>query len=191
MTWNDITLNQFNAISKALKIEDETEKFIALCEAVYGEDVTSLPLQDFNKKVRLDFLQKEIPTNHIITKFKIDDREYTVDCLTGNMTTAQYIDFINHSKSQDYAKILSVFFIPKEHKYNDGYNMDQVIKDMGEVPIDIVVSEAFFFGRQLQKFMQIFLHSFKKNHLKEIPEKERMIVEKLLKVQDMALSHMF
>lgn len=163
MDWNKITLNQFNELQKALEISDETERLITISEIVFGEEVTNLPIAEFNKKIKeLDFLYKEIPNNHLVKSIKVNGREYKVDGLLGHITTAQYIDFINHNKSDDIAKKLSVFFIPKGHTYNDEYDMLQVIEDMGYLPMDVVNSTAFFFNRQLAKFIQIFLSSLKK-----------------------------
>ena len=51
---------------------------------------------------------------------------------------------------------MSVFIIPKGHKYNDGYDMLQVIDDIKSIPIPIVNSLSFFFSRQFKESMRIF-----------------------------------
>ena len=182
MKWNKITLNQFCQIQKAFEITDETERLITISEIVFGEDVTNLPLSEYSKKIKeLDFLKEEIPNNHLVKSVKVNGREYRLDGLLGNITTAQYIDFINHSKTNDVAKILSVFFIPKEHKYNDGYDMLQVINDIGSLPMDIVNSTAFFFARQFNKFIQIFQSSLKKKMKKmKIDSKTKEQIQQII-----------
>lgn len=163
MNWNKITLNQFNKIQKAIEIADETERLLTISEIVFGEEVTNLPLSEYSKKIKeLDFLKKEIPNNHLVNNIKVNNTTYHLIGTLGNITTAQYIDYTNHLKIGDFAKILSVFFIPKGHKYNDGYDMLQVIQDMECLPMDVVNSTAFFFKRQLAKFIQIFLSSLQK-----------------------------
>ena len=158
MKWSDVTLNQFLELQEIMKIEDDTDKMLSLAELFFGEDVTALPLPEFNKKLKeLDFLQTEVPTNHIVKKVTINGHDYTIDALLGHVSTAQYVDFTNYMKSENNIdKVLSVFFIPKGHKYNDGYDMEEVIKDMGSLPIDIALSESFFFSRQFARFIKIF-----------------------------------
>ena len=146
MTWYDVTLYQFNEIEKAVNIEDDTERIFRLAEIIYGEDVTNLPLKDFNEKVKqMVFLKDEIPNKIPPKKIEVNGRKYFLDCLLGNITTAQYVDFTNQSNTGDLSKMLSVFVIPEGHKYNDGYDMLQVMDDINNLPIPIVNSIAFFF----------------------------------------------
>ena len=179
MTWYDVTLYQFNEIEKAANIEDDTERVFRLAEIIYGEDVTNLPLKEFNEKVKqMVFLKDKIPNKIPPKKIEVNGRKYFLDCLLGNITTAQYVDFTNQSKTGDLSKMLSVFVIPEEHKYNDGYDMLQVMDDINSLPIPIVNSIAFFFGRQFSVFMKIFQrYSIKQIKKTNIPKeaKENMI----------------
>lgn len=184
MNWKDVTLGQFLELQQIMKMEDNTDKTLALAELFYGENVTSLPLPEFNKKMKeLQFLETEVPTNHIVKKVTINGREYTIDGLLGHVSTAQYIDFTNYMKDpNNIDKVLSVFFIPKGHKYNDGYDMLQVINDMGSLPIDIAMSESFFFSRQYKKFIKIFQSSsIKKIKKTDLPKE---VKKNLIKVVD-------
>ena len=179
LNWYNVNLNQFILLQDVFKIEDDTEKMISVAEIILGNDVTNLPLKEFNEQMkRLEFLKEEIPTSVPPKKFEINGKKYFMDCLLGNMTTAQYVDFNNHSNTGDFAKMLSVFVIPEGHKYNDGYDMLEVINDIGMLPIPIANSTAFFFGRQFSVFMKIFQRysakQIKKTNLpKEV--KENMI----------------
>jgi hypothetical protein len=74
--------------------------------------------------------------------------------------------------------MLSVFVIPADHKYNDGYDMLQVMNDINDLPIPVVSSIAFFFGRQFSTFMRIFQrYSIKQIKKTNLPKeaKENMI----------------
>lgn len=179
LNWYNVNLNQFILLQDVFKIEDDTEKMISIAEIILGDDVTNLPLKEFNEQMkRLEFLKEEIPSVVPPKKFEINGKKYFIDCLLGNITTAQYVDFNNHSNTGDFAKMLSVFVIPEGHKYNDGYDMLEVINDIGMLPIPIVNSIAFFFGRQFSTFMKIFQRysakQIKKTNLpKEV--KENMI----------------
>lgn len=179
LNWYNVNLNQFILLQDVFKIEDDTEKMISVAEIILGNDVTNLPLKEFNEQMkRLEFLKEEIPSVVPPKKFEINGKKYFMDCLLGNITTAQYVDFNNHSNTGDFAKMLSVFIIPEGHTYNDGYDMLEVINDIGMLPIPIANSTAFFFGRQFSVFMRIFQRysakQIKKTNLpKEV--KENMI----------------
>ena len=158
--WYNVTLYQFNKLQELIKIEDETERTIAIAELILGNDVTNLPISEFKKEIaKLEFMKEPIPDKIPPKKVELNDRKYYIDSLLGNITTAQYVDFTNHSKEGNMAKMLSVFIIPEGHKYNDGYDMLEVINDIELLPIPIVNSTAFFFKRQLEKFIQIFQSS--------------------------------
>ena len=148
MDWKDIKYRTLLDIREAANIEDENERVFAIMEAVFGEDVLDLPLKDFNEKCKeLQFLQKEIPNDLHVKDIKVNGREYYFDGLLGKITTAQYIDFQNFQKNNDEQKSFSVFIIPKGHKYNDGYDMEQVFKDILDMPVPILFSASFFFIR--------------------------------------------
>lgn len=157
LKWNDIKYRTFLDIREATNIEDENERVYAIMEAVFGEDVLDLPLKDFNEKCKeLQFLQKEIPNDLHVKDIKVNGREYYFDGLLGKITTAQYIDFQNYQKNNDEQKSFSVFIIPKGHKYNDGYDMEQVFNDILDIPVPVLFSASFFFSRQFELFIRIF-----------------------------------
>lgn len=194
MKWNNVTVSQFLQLQELIKIEDETERMLSIVELFFGEETLDLPVAEFNKKIKeLDFLNTEVPTNHIVNCATINGHKYKVDALVGHISAAQYVDFTNYMKDNienNITKILSVFFIPEAHKYNDGYNMQAVISDMGSLPIDIAMSESFFFSRQYKKFIKIFQSSsIKKIKKTDLP---KQVKKNLIKVvqdsMDLALS---
>lgn len=157
MTWNDVTYRQFGQLQELLKIENDEEKLIQIVQLFFGEDVIDLPLNEFMLKTKeLDFLDTPIPSNVPPKKVAINGKKYYLDCLLGNITTAQYVDYTNHSKTNDINKMLSVFFIPEGHKYNDGYDMEEVFNDINDLPVTVVNDTAFFLGKHYSTFMRIF-----------------------------------
>lgn len=157
MTWKDITYKQLVALRDAIDIQDEEDRLITLAQIIFGEDVIELPINEFKKKcLELSFLQEEMPNDLTVKEVKVNGREYYFDGLLGRITTAQYIDFQNYLKTKDEARSFSVFFIPKGHKYNDGYDMQQVFNDIMDVPAPILISASFFFTKQLETFIRIF-----------------------------------
>lgn len=184
MKWHSVTYRQFLDIKKATEIEDETERVFAIAQAVYGEDVLNLPLAEFNKKcANLSFLKEPVPNNLTVKTVEVNGREYYFDGLLGRITTAQYIDFQNYQKSQDEVKTFSVFLIPKDHKYNDGYDMEQVFNDILDIPVPILMSASFFFSRQFELFIKIFRrYSIKQMKDLKLPKEALENLEKTVKL---------
>lgn len=189
LTWNDITYRNLLDIREAANIEDENERVYAIMEAIFGEDVLDLPLKDFNEKCKeLQFLQKEIPNDLHVKDIKVNGREYYFDGLLGKITTAQYIDFQNYQKNNDEQKVFSVFIIPKGHKYNDGYDMEQVFNDILDVPVPVLFSASFFFSRQFELFIRIFRrYSIKQMKKLGLPKEAMENLEKVVNLSTMMM----
>lgn len=195
MTWKDVTLKQFIELQKLVGIEDETDRMLAISELFFGESVTDLPIAEYTKKIKeLNFLSEELPTNRLVKNVIVNGRKYNIDALVGHINTAQYVDFINYMKEENkFGELLSVFFIPEGHKYNDGYDMKQVIDDMYDLPMDVVNSENFFFKRQFSKFIEIFQsYSLKQLWKTDLPKKEKKNLEKIIKDStSLVFSHLY
>lgn len=193
-SWYDVTLAQFNALQEINNIEDETERMFQMAEVIFGQDVSDMPLPEFAKKVgELTFLQEEVPIITLPKKIVINDRKYYIDCLLGHITTAQYVDYQNHSVTGEFNKMLSVFIIPSGHTYNDGYDMLQVMNDLLDLPVPIAYSAAFFFAKQFKLFMKIFRrYSIKQLKKTNLTKEEKEAIEKMVKsFSDMAFFPLF
>lgn len=184
MTWYDVKLYQFEKLQELIKIEEEEERLIAIAELLLGDEVTELSISEFNEAVKtLSFLSEECPNKVPPKNLEVNGRKYFVDCLLGRISTTQYVDFTNHLKSgANVATVLSVFIIPEGHKYNDGYDMLEVIEDIKCIPIPIINSVSFFFKRQFSKSIKIF-QSYLSNLMKKnkmIPKELKELVENLI-----------
>lgn len=182
LTWSNIKYRTLLDIREAANIEDENERVYAIMEAVFGEDVLDLPLKEFTEKCKeIEFLQKPIPNDLHVKNIKVNGREYYFDGLLGNITTAQYIDFQNYQKNEDEQKTFSVFIIPKGHKYNDGYDMEQVFNDILDIPVPVLFSASFFFSRQFELFIKIFRrYSIKQMKKLGLPKEAMENLEKVV-----------
>ena len=191
LTWYNVTLRQFQLLQELIKIEDENERVISVAELIFGSDVTNLTISEFNQKVnQMEFLKDALPDIVPPKNVEVNGRKYYIDSLLGKITTAQYVDFTNHAKGGDICKMMSVFFIPDGHKYNDGYDMEQVFRDIEDLPIPVVNSTAFFFKRQLEVFMKVFqrysIRNIKKTNLTK--KAKKAAIEVVQKSVDMVLS---
>lgn len=71
-----------------------------------------------------------------------------------DLTTGQYIDYQTYMQdNEDFknlAKVLSVFIVPKGKTYNEGYDVEDVIRELDEhLSIQIALGVCFFFGRSI------------------------------------------
>ena len=153
ITWSDITLRTFNEMQSVLNDDDFTdeEKVAKLCVLVYGD----FPLGELGEKSTelVTLLKSDLnPSKSLPNEITINDRKYSVTKDISRLTTSQFMDYQEYCKDADNVdKMLSVFLIPDGHKYNDGYNVTQVMEDMNDVPITIVRGYVNFFHGLLKK----------------------------------------
>jgi hypothetical protein len=183
MKWSDVKYYQFEKLQELLKIDNEEERLMEVAQLLLGEEVLNLPVAEFAKKIKeLDFLKSEMPTGIPPKKITVNGRKYFLDCLLGNVSTAQYIDFTNHSKTNDICKMLSAFLIPEGHKYNDGYDILEVMNDIKDLPVTVVYDTAFFFGKHYSEFMRIFQrYSIKDIERTNLPKEAKKNLIKVVK----------
>ena len=157
-TWSDITLQQYYQIKELLTNEDEYTA-LNILDVLYGIDSASLPLSALSKyNAALDFLKDEIPVVDIKKKYNINGHTYESNCELTKVSTAQFIDYQNYLKEKEpkYEKLISVFFIPEGHTYNDGYSIKEVQTDILQLPFVDVQSIAFFIKKQFQLLLSLF-----------------------------------
>lgn len=151
--WDDINIKTYKKFQEIVdnteidELEKDTKILALLCDTD-EENIWNLQIGEVAK------LRKQtewILNNDFNKKFKggnikINDREFKTMVLIQEMTYAQYVDFQNYWGSNRYAEILSVFLIPKGFKYNDGYDIVELINWIEEnVSIKTYNELCFFF----------------------------------------------
>lgn len=153
MTWKDINIKQFKNINKILKDKDLTdiEKNLELIAYVFNldeDDLYDLDLSAIHKYTNeLEFLNDFKPDYAREPKIKhIGDYEVGIDYHLSKFSVAQYIDFMAeiNSTEPDLARLCATILIPKGHKYNDGYNLEEFIEQI-EQEVNIFDAEALVF----------------------------------------------
>ena len=104
------------------------------------------------------------------------------------MTVAQYVDFQTYWLQRDNMKniignLLAIFIIPKGKKYNEGYDINQVVNDIMN-NIDIMTAEEilFFFLSSYLISIKITLNYLNlKMKMIKIMKKDKEKVEKFQK----------
>lgn len=178
MTWNNITLKQFTEIQSILNDTEynDEEKVLNLCLTVFGD----FPLMQLNEKAEelKALLGTEIQTVHDVQPtIKIGNTTYCITKDVTNITTAQFIDFQEALKAQDLKQIVVVWFVPKGKKYNEGYNIKDVEKDIETLPITLIQSIAFFLLKKIRKLSKTtLLSSMGKILIMKIPMKKKLML---------------
>jgi hypothetical protein len=154
--WSDVTIEQYYKIADLIKEQDEYTVY-NLIDILWGIDSSKLLAKDLTKYTnRLQFLNKDVPKVTLKKHYTFNGRKYDSSCDLTSMSTAQFVDYNNYLKNCKYEEILSVFFIPEGHSYNDGYDILQVQNDLLQMKITDCMAAAFFFKRQLKVFCHLF-----------------------------------
>lgn len=165
--WEDLTISQVDRLQKALTITDDIDK-IATCLSIVADidkyDVLQMSLDELSKNAQpvIDMLNTKMQPRFKNGKYTIDDTKYKLTVNVSSMTTAQFIDYssILAKDPTNISGLISVFLIPKGHKYNEGYDMLEFRKHLyDEFKFCDAQGISFFFSKMLEAYKDAFLHS--------------------------------
>ena len=154
MNWTDVSLKQYNDVKDVFLNPDFSEeaRIILLINILFGVDASKLKTTELNKYIeQMKFLGEKVPKMKIREKYKLGENWYILRRNLKDFTVAQWIDFQNFLKNgsdtDNYANLLSVFFIPEdEEEYGENYNVEQVRNDINNyLSIPDATSIASFF----------------------------------------------
>lgn len=147
--WNEVNLGIFERMNEISQRDDETDRAVGLVALLNGmkeEDVYDLPLDKFSELMgTAGWMDTPPEITQPREDYKINGKDYKLTMNFRKLTTGQYLDFQSYTKTQDYTQMLSVFLIPKGHKYNDGYDIFEVQQDMKTLPVGEVLGMMGFF----------------------------------------------
>ena len=180
--WKDITVAQFYKIKDIIEGPQDDYMTLNLLDIIYDIDSSNMPISELNKyNGALEFINTEIPLVKLEEKYEINGIIYMTGYNLSKISAAQFIDYNNYTGTNKYEDYLSVVFIPEGHQYNDGYDIEQVKKDLLNLPITVVRSLVFFYTLQCTKLQNSFLSYLKKDLRKMKMEKEkRKEIEELI-----------
>lgn len=187
--WDDITVDVFQQLKNIQMINtgdvvlDEINNnipFLAvLCECS-EDDIANLTPSEFSKLLSETEFLKNPPQKNISNSYIINGKKYNVFFEIKDMVMSQYIDFQTFSKDQEkyYKQILACFLIPEGKKYCDGYNISDVIKDIGKMSIIDANGLLFFFTLSFQSLTKAML-TYSIRQMKKEMRKEKNKVRKI------------
>lgn len=176
--YNNLPLKVFNKIT-GITTTDEVDYEITLLSYLCDcneEDILNLSLTDYQTiRKEAQFIASFPDIKGTVTdKIRIKDNRYYVCKDLSQITAAQYIDYQSYLKADDkkYEYLLSCFIIPVGKTYCEGYNVDDVIKDIMELDIVSVLNICFFFLNLFLTSTKALVHYWE-SQMKKMMKKEK------------------
>ena len=201
-SWNDITVDVFEKIKKINPnvyedfdaLNANVELISILCDV--DEDVISnLSCSEFTKLLQETSWVQDTPKVDIKDKYVINGKQYKLFLELRNMSMSQYIDFqqLMQDSEKNFKQLLACFLIPEPYKkYGDGYDVMDVINDVGSMPICDAKSIMVFFSlqyRSLTKAMLTYsIRKMKKARKAMKTQEEREKIDLAIEEMKMAVS---
>lgn len=158
-SWKDITVGDMMQIKEigTLQLATEDEKNMRVAALLAGIDFEQImqhtPLSQVRKYMdNASFLVDTKPQPIKARKtYEINGRTYKMLRNEMDLTVAQYIDFQSVEKEgfdKMPGELLAIMMVPEGHKYNDGYDREQVIEDMYDLNVEEALGICDFFTRR-------------------------------------------
>ena len=186
--WNDISLRKWKQLeqTKRENFDDEILYTAEIIKILFNIDnPMDLSPKDFSKYVNeLSFMSNPIPEVKLCNIYNINGTKYNFRGNIFEISMAQLMDVRSFTTKPevDYAEVLSVFLIPAEHKYNDGYDMEKTLDDIDSLPITDVLKLYNFFSASLLLSMDIMTNYFNKELEKtNLTKKEKETIQEKMK----------
>lgn len=190
--WKDININTYIKLKELLEhkitdVESNVDLNVRLLSILCDVDediIANLQLDKFVKLLKQSMFLNDMPKVEIKDNYDINGKKYNVHLNMSDMTISQYIDFQTFCKDRDkYLKeIIACFLIPSGKKYCDGYNVNDVINDIGNY-FSIIDAYAicFFFTLSFQSLTKTTLNYLVKKMKKQM---KKMTQEQKMKTQE-------
>lgn len=161
MTYEDLSIYKWQKIREVVNENlSDIDTQVSIISIIYGmseEKVLALPMSKYNKLANgITFLLKspEAHTNPART-IKINKQKYTIIKDGNEMTAAQFIDYNSWVKEDADANlhhILATFLVPKGKDYNQGYDTEEVAKDIQHhLDVQTAIDLCFFLQKRQKR----------------------------------------
>lgn len=161
LEWKDISINQYLQIQKIIASDaDEFSKIASIVKLIYNLDYDTIPMAEATQYIQevTSLLQMKLEPENRNKYYKLDNIRYKVIPLE-EMTLSQFMDYQSLAATDDdhLVDVISVCLVPVGHKYNDGYDMEETKKAIGNMPITVGPTLVRFFQNRLSKYMTFSL----------------------------------
>lgn len=153
-SWKELPIRKYKEICRVEQDEDWQWNVLAILDNTTYEDIVSRPLEETTLLSRdMHRWINDKPIVHPTKKhYVINGRKYDFRGFPKDIITSMYIDFYNTGRKipENLTDILAIFMVPEGKKYNTGYDMDEVKKDMEEFNMEDAMSVCDFFSSLFQ-----------------------------------------
>lgn len=165
--WKDITIAKHKAILDLFNREDDEMLLLyGLAEIIYGNDINNMRISEANDLVNtLSFINQRPKPATAKSHYVLNGHKYKTTLNMQNINTSQFIDFqqMADKSGEMPAEFLSIILVPDGHKYNDGYCLEDVVKDIENyMSIEDAYGLSAFFFNLLQISIQRSIRKLKK-----------------------------
>lgn len=194
-SWEAVTIGQYESISEILSeecdIKDRTVKLISLLTDLERKEILGLDINEFNKiTAALSFIKEKVPNRIPNETTVLDGKKYNVSLYPQKWVASQFLDYesiIGNESLMKTARLIACFVVPEGHSYNDGYDVESVVKSINDsMSLPEGLSYLNFFTIQYVSFAKAFLRysARKVKRLTRIPKQERKMMMDQLKMQE-------
>ena len=191
--WSAVTLKQYLALQRDLKVYGEDENAYTACLLHHlcgfsAEYLHNLDTETFIK-IKKDLTGFMTNTDSDLQRFiKIDGVEYGFEPNLSKMSYGSYLDITKHDTftiDENWAKIMSILYRPIKRKSMGTYEIEEYTgKDNEalflEVPMDIHYGALFFFVRLLTALPSVILKSMMDSE--KLPQSIKSVLERSGKI---------
>lgn len=161
--WNELDLKTYYEVYKtttnALLPEDEKRfRCTAILAGITYDELMEQPIERTMEMVADSAFLYYRPTPQKVRKtIDLNGRTYCLTKDASSMSTSQYIDYnavIVEKYEEHICDLLSIILVPKGHNYNDGYDMEEVRKDMESMSVTEALGITDFFLRLYRRSLR-------------------------------------
>ena len=187
MNWNDISIRQYNDIKQIFLEPDfsDEDRIILLINILFGVDALKLKTTELNGYVnQLKFLSTNPPKMKLKDKYRLGENWYILKKDLKDFKVCQWIDFQNFLKNgsdtDNYANLLSVFFLPENQTEYGEYDVESVRQDINNhlSIADASSLAAFFLTYRRALLIRSLLYTRKKVLKTSITKEQKKKIKK-------------
>lgn len=139
-SYDKLTIGKYRELL-ALEKEDDfthTMQILSILSDIDEDELMNMPLDEYSAlAAKTKFVYSEIQRmdyKRLGDTIIINGNKYEILKNARKMTAGQYIDYTNYLKNENFFEvlpfILTVFIIPKGHKYGVGYDIEELAKEL-------------------------------------------------------------
>ena len=162
--WEDMTVADHIKLKEIseLQLATDEEKNLKVASHLAGipyDEFLQMPLDQVREFVlQANFLLEKPKPNKARRKYLINGTNYKLFKDASEMSVAQYISFqqiYREGFENRPLEMLSIFLIPEGHKYNDGYDMEDVMNDLLDMKILVALGVCDFFVQRCLRSIDV------------------------------------